>query len=348
VFAPRASLVPLFALVVAAFALGDLGQPRAQADEASDGPSLAPIEGAKMEHLPFEMEECSSCHAAGEGERPGPVKDKTDKLCFECHDGVEKELSGAEVEHAGYVAACVDCHNPHNANQPALLHAPSRSQCLSCHEDTADALKAVKVEHGAMAGDMACITCHSPHASANAALLRADVKTVCLVCHSQPGFADHHGKPLQVIGDLLARPVQHKPINEQGCAECHDAHGSEHRRILRAPYTDSFYARWSKDNFGLCLKCHDAALVDAKTTRTATGFRDGDRNLHALHVDRGERGRSCRACHETHASNKPKLVADDVAFGSHGWRLELNFEQTATGGSCAKTCHTFRSYDRNR
>ena len=89
-----------------------------------------------------------------------------------------------------------------------------------------------------------------------------------------------------------------------------------------------------------------ALIVEAQRTTTATRFRDGDVNLHFVHVARETRGKSCQTCHDPHATSRPKLVRDDVAYGSHGWRLKIGFEPTDTGGGCAKTCHVVKRYTR--
>jgi len=84
-------------------------------------------------------------------------------------------------------------------------------------------------------------------------------------------------------------------------------------------------------------------VKEAKTT-TLTKFRNGDQNLHYLHVNKDERGRTCRACHEVHASQQKHQIRDAVPYGHTGYMLKINFTQTATGGTCAKTCHVTRSY----
>jgi hypothetical protein len=76
-----------------------------------------------------------------------------------------------------------------------------------------------------------------------------------------------------------------------------------------------------------------------------TRFRNGEVNLHWLHVNR-EKGRTCRACHEVHASKNPFHIRDAVPFGSKGWLIEIKFKQTTNGGSCSPGCHSDKTYDR--
>ena len=75
------------------------------------------------------------------------------------------------------------------------------------------------------------------------------------------------------------------------------------------------------------------------------GFRDGDLNLHWVHVNR-EKGRTCRACHEVHASSNPFHIRDSVPFGRDKWELPINYEINDTGGSCAPGCHSAQIYSR--
>ena len=73
-------------------------------------------------------------------------------------------------------------------------------------------------------------------------------------------------------------------------------------------------------------------------------FRNGERNLHFLHVNR-EKGRSCRACHDEHASNQPKHIRESVPFGR--WTMHTQYTKTETGGGCTTGCHRPYSYDRD-
>jgi predicted CXXCH cytochrome family protein len=85
-------------------------------------------------------------------------------------------------------------------------------------------------------------------------------------------------------------------------------------------------------------------MVQYPETSFATNFRDGERNLHYLHVHNKQKARSCTLCHSLHGSNNPKLIADSVPFGK--WSLPLKFVKTETGGGCAPGCHKPQAYDR--
>lgn len=335
------------ALVFSALALAALvvaSGPRAEEEAAGEQTNpLAPVAGAENVHFPYDGEDCSSCHE-GDAPDPGPVQEGGDDLCFLCHGEVESVIDEAKVKH-NENGACIDCHNPHSSNHRALLLDEPRALCTSCHTDALPAKKAGGSEHGPMNSPEACTACHAAHGSEHAALTIAGDRALCMLCHMQPQRADD-GRMLAATTEQLENAkVVHAPVEER-CSSCHSAHGSAQQKLLSAPYPEGFYAPFSEETYGLCFSCHDAKLVTERTTTTATGFRDGDKNLHTLHVDRSDRGRSCRACHGAHVAEHPELVHQDVAYGSHGWRLELNFVKTAEGGNCTKTCHLVRKYTR--
>jgi hypothetical protein len=85
--------------------------------------------------------------------------------------------------------------------------------------------------------------------------------------------------------------------------------------------------------------------MTVRSTRKLTNFRDGDRNLHFLHVNKEKRGRTCRACHEVHASAYPLQLREKVPYGK--WMMPLNYKKRESGGSCHPGCHELEAYDRD-
>ena len=123
--------------------------------------------------------------------------------------------------------------------------------------------------------------------------------------------------------------------------------GSDNFRILRGRYPAEIYAPYRDGIYEACLICHDKNLLRYPDTTIYTGFRNGNQNLHFLHVANKRKGRTCRVCHEPHASNGEKLISKEGSqFGE--WRIPLNFRITPTGGSCAPGCHQAFSYDREK
>ena len=177
------------------------------------------------------------------------------------------------------------------------------------------------------------------------ALQRDEQPQLCLNCHDQP-IETADGSTLTNMAALLRdNPDHHGPIREGACSACHPPHAAEHPRLLRKAYPPEFYAEFERERYALCFECHIAELVETEHGTGLTRFRDGDRNLHWLHVNR-KKGRTCRTCHEIHASRNPFHVRDSVPFGTGGWELEIRYEKTPTGGSCAPGCHAKREYRR--
>ncbi len=298
-------------------------------------------------HMPYEMDEedCSMCHERVDPDDPGGLLMPVNEGCFECHDDMEEEFE-QPFEHAPVLDRCTSCHNPHESIQPALLVAEVTQLCLQCHEDTREAVALAPVQHGAIDSERSCLNCHSPHASKVEHLLNQLPYDLCMQCHSDNDTFDHDGEQLVNFETLLEENEEwHAPVASKDCSACHLPHGSQNFRLLVQEYPAKFYSPYIPSVYALCFECHDEEIIRDAETTTHTQFRDGNRNLHYLHVNKTSRGRTCRACHDVHASNQPHLIRDGVPYGSSGWILKLNYSPTPTGGSCARTCHKERSYD---
>ena len=135
-----------------------------------------------------------------------------------------------------------------------------------------------------------------------------------------------------------------KETVEAVCTACHQPHAGTHFRRLIADYPAEFYAPFKIELYGLCFRCHIPDMVLRPKGTGVTLFRDGDKNLHWLHVNQ-KKGRTCRACHEVHASKEPFHIRESVPFGRSDWILPINFKSTPTGGSCNPGCHEEKKYD---
>jgi predicted CXXCH cytochrome family protein len=144
---------------------------------------------------------------------------------------------------------------------------------------------------------------------------------------------------------LAEKPEHHGPIADGDCTSCHgEIHGGEHFRLLTEDYPTKPYVPYDEARYALCFGCHDSEAFAEERTDDATEFRNGDQNLHFIHVNRTVKGRTCRLCHEVHASKKPKQISEAVPFGE--WEIPINFEKTSTGGTCLPGCHRRYRYDR--
>jgi predicted CXXCH cytochrome family protein len=296
-------------------------------------------------HGPFAVGACITCHDPHGGEVPGMLRITGSQMCLECHKDMNQRLANAQFRHKPAVTECLDCHSPHVSEQQHLLTSAVPGLCSGCHEKTISDLESAAVKHSPVTEDRACMNCHDPHAAQESGLLLEDGLDICLKCHDKAVKDKDQKHEFANMQKLLeANPYTHGPIQNRNCSACHNPHGSPYYRLLTNQYTQSFYAPFFISNYDLCFRCHDSALATEEHTTSATEFRDGNRNLHFIHVNKTSHGRTCRSCHEAHASTNPKLVAATVPFGN--WKLPVKFEETQSGGSCTPGCHPPKSYSR--
>ncbi len=271
--------------------------------------------------------------AVRQGSPPPPERDA------EPTEDAEKDEKGTENKSAGTPPA------PTAGNAPAPL--PEGALPL----------------HGAIRDTKNCSVCHEPHASAKERLVRSKLGEACGTCHDKEIILTSPRRIIpNVKRELEEGKFSHKPVAEGKCEECHGGHGKRYRMLLKDTYPPGLYRVFDKKDYGLCFECHDSRLAtEGRTVRT--GFRDGDRNLHYLHIQDEDpaakketkegpqlrrvvkKGRTCTMCHAPHAGIQAKQVRPTVTYGPGGWKLEILFERTGTGGSCVVACHKDKSYD---
>lgn len=288
-------------------------------------------------HARVALRSCGVCHVP-----VGKLADHTFRpvaadggVCRSCHPSHGKE---ALVHTPFREARCLACHDPHGGSAKALLADEDQARmCGKCHESRRDS-----VLHGPYA-DGDCLTCHEPHESGFKALARGPPADLCMGCHDRELEAVDGRRVVADVATLIrSSPFKHGPIREGKCESCHDAHASPHPNLLRKAYPADFYQAYAESHYALCFECHESALALRERTTTLTKFRDGDLNLHYLHVNK-KKGRSCRACHEIHASSQPFHLRESVPFGD--WILPIDFRRTETGGACLSGCHQLTEYD---
>lgn len=292
-------------------------------------------------HQPAAAGDCLFCHRqksaehAQDSDTSFHLTFSGNRLCQQCHeDAAAVHASVAGIE-------CLSCHDPHGSDAPSLLKEEIPVLCFQCHPKTHSAAKA-RTKHAALYRPQSCATCHTGHDSVFPALLLRPERELCLACHGHDTYT--RSKPLRNIArELAERPYAHVPAADSQCSVCHDPHGSNNYRLLQKPYPQGPYAPYRKGSYDLCFQCHEPALLDKAST--TTGFRQGRRNLHHLHVASPSKGRVCTTCHAAHASNNPRLLNDSSRFGD--WEIPINFQEFSTGGSCAPGCHQPVHYDRN-
>lgn len=303
-------------------------------------------------HPPVDRGDCLTCHDPHQSRHEALLVRSQEQLCFTCH---------RDMDHLGVLTitrrdghppfmhepmldpGCTACHLPHGGEAVGMLAQNQRTLCLSCHESTVHDLPLAQSVHGAFQGESSCTQCHEPHAGDHESMLVASPFDLCMRCHDET-ITLKSGEVLPNMKQVIEEsPVVHAPAANGDCASCHAPHFSPQKSLLRVNYPDRDYQKFDVESYAMCLECHDPSLV-TEPYSSVTGFREGDLNLHYMHVNR-EKGRSCRICHQPHAGALPKLMREEFPFGSGGWNLPIGFAPTETGGTCTSACHEPRWYN---
>ncbi len=275
-----------------------------------------------------------------------PHKENTEivKKCIDCHGSlVEKQNKHITKTDKG----CEDCHKSNGNEHPKDKTIGFSKQnnlpdlCFSCHEEKKELISSAQFVHQPVKDKKSCTNCHSPHSSDIKKLLITNRKELCLGCHNKT--ITGNSKSISNIDKLMkTSKVKHPPFED--CEKvCHNPHASQDYRLLNIAFPVGNYLKVNVDSFALCWECHETGLIQKAQTTKATNFRDGDRNLHFIHVH-GEKGRSCIMCHSPHATNNEHLIREKVGFGN--WEFNMNYSSSEKGGSCSPGCHAEKKYTR--
>ncbi|MHC4715371.1 MAG: cytochrome c3 family protein, partial [Planctomycetota bacterium] len=229
---------------------------------------------------------CTGCHTSHASDSAKLLKAASSKLCFTCHDDIQEEMAEAKVVHGPLFTGCVTCHDPHRPLAGKGLKKHGAGLCISCHEHFKPRVAAMSSRHPKLLEKNDCRRCHSPHYSAREFLLAAAPKKLCLGCHGE-AFEARSGRKLKGVASQIADATNlHAPLIGGNCATCHQPHGDERFSFLRRSYPGTFYSPYGSDTYSLCFGCHDSSLAVDSHTPTATKFRDGNVNLHYVHVNK--------------------------------------------------------------
>jgi len=306
-----------------------------------------PVGNAQHVHGPVAAGSCGACHVSHMSANPKLLVNTGRALCIECHQDMARQLTSAQFVHEPVKQNCMSCHDPHASDYTMMVKQSPLKLCTTeCHEEVRHAVTAASHEHSAVTQDEACVNCHTAHGSDLARLMRARPADICLKCHHEPVEAPE-GRIIPSVAEIANPELnRHGPLRDGTCGGCHDVHGSDVSRLLTKAYSKDFYDAFEVEKFDLCFGCHDQQLVMKPKAGGLTKFRNGDDNLHFLHVNKEKRGRNCRACHETHASRNPMHIRDSVPYGQ--WQMPINYTQSDTGGACQPGCHQPFAYDREK
>jgi DmsE family decaheme c-type cytochrome len=165
-----------------------------------------------------------------------------DDTCLTCHEDQEKSYHASPHARAknprtpAAAEGCESCHGPGQAHaessgdktkikNPKTLSPRAASEiCLTCHtRGTHDNFAASK--HNAR--NVSCVTCHSVHAprSEKAQLKTATQEETCAQCHRTEVNKVHRSSHM---------PVGILNQNKMECSSCHNPHGSQNVKMLKA------------------------------------------------------------------------------------------------------------------
>jgi DmsE family decaheme c-type cytochrome len=206
---------------------------------------------------------CEVCHGPGatHANDPNATNIRTlrgstaeaSKGCLSCHTAQEGGLALRTPGHVNAGIACLDCHvSGHAAPTAEPLLARSRATvCNECHATQVAAFK-LPYSHRDGRTPFECMSCHSVHGGTTArGQIDEPGRSRCATCHTE------------MAGP---RVYEHPPRAINGCATCHQPHGSPNPKLLTRANV-----------MQLCLECH---------TNTPT-FHDLSRPTY----------RQCETCH---------------------------------------------------
>jgi predicted CXXCH cytochrome family protein len=283
----------------------------------------------KFVHEPVKDGNCGLCHDPHASNYASRLTDAGANLCVLCHEDMVAGMTMVFIHAPLVKTGCTDCHDPHSGDSRTRLKTPADKICFNCHEEKRNEISQYTRKHEP-AEKGQCVACHSPHFSDRKYLLKDKVDTLCFTCHKDSG-------------GWKKRRFQHGPVVQGNCSACHNPHGSDNPYILRQAFPHEFYSAYEKGEYALCFNCHKEALVTTEKTVTITNFRNGEINLHMLHVNQ-KKGRTCRACHDVHASDQEDHIREEFEFGTAS--IPIEYTKTETGGRCIPGCHRERGYDR--
>ncbi len=225
-------------------------------------------------------------HSAGDGYVGSEV-------CGACHEEVAVEFTRtAHATAKGWdaEASCESCHGAGEkhveSGEPAdirrfaeLARTDAAAVCLTCHGNMHRSTRGGDSIH--RRGDIACSDCHNPHTTTDKLVPRNRIE-LCGRCH-------------QEVLAQFDMPTHH-PLGTaaEGCANCHDPHGTGVQRTHNLAATGGVCADCHRDKVGPFVFPHDVSILDGCK---ACHVMHGSPNRHLLNTTR-----QITLCFQCHAS----------------------------------------------
>jgi predicted CXXCH cytochrome family protein len=297
-------------------------------------------------HEPVEAGDCNACHVPHISDTDKLTLADGNDLCFSCHKFREQEFASVYV-HEPVAKDCKNCHDPHGSvtinhlrnrkdedGNYIPVEEPIKELCINCHRkdfpELVDQIENGKVRHEPIDKGK-CTDCHTPHSTNHKKQLIAPLADICFSCHKK--------KKELITGSIN----KHGPVRSNDCGQCHLVHGAEHDKLLRAKFSKAYSVKFNLENYALCFNCHESEMVLKEESSQYTGFRNGRKNLHYLHVY--VKDRNCKTCHEMHASDQDFHLREKIPFNKR-FNITLTYNKKPDGGTCVEGCHKPREYNR--
>lgn len=284
-----------------------------------------------------------------------------DDVCWSCH-GSNSTYKAPYGDHQTYYPE--NTANPLNPNLTGTGHGSSvlesvygtKITCTACHNQHGSQLPKLLQENISFSYDGG--------ASKITTSPQGNDKSLCFACHKQKNTLNtrpDYGWDGQAVYEDTTTDDQGNQVHnghEGDCKLCHEVHGTENSRYLRARYDVVYSAQRSKaydgSDYVLCFSCHnpdDLMGTDGSTTKfyNKDDSNPNRRNLHYLHLrENGENGKgyaTCKECHRPHGalssenpSLKHKVGFPATTVTANDYPAPRFIEQPG-GGSCNLRCH---------
>jgi len=236
---------------------------------------------------------CEGCHGGGRGHvRAGGGKNtiphafsimqpkQVVETCLTCHATDFGKVNIQRSEHTLNDVPCTSCHSIHNSHTAKFLLAKQQHElCYTCHANIRAQFD-MPSKHRVNEGFMECSDCHNPHGAfpPDWGMGQQPRMVEQALGNEQPCLNCHTDKRGPFV-------FEHPSVFVEGCATCHNPHGSTNAKLLRRPVV-----------FTLCLECHNGG---------GTGTRHGGVDIQsARHNLLDPKFQKCTTCHvRIHGSN---------------------------------------------
>jgi DmsE family decaheme c-type cytochrome len=193
---------------------------------------------------------CLDCHAGAateahvddpEANKPmNPATASADSmkaLCSTCHAHPHSLNLVERDPHDAAGLACNACHQIHDNTHAYQLKHEEKDLCLSCHPGVRGSF-ALPSHHPVMDGVIECMDCHTDVAQSAKQRAAGGPGETCVQCHGrfQGPFPYEHEAAVDYS------------VNDGGCLNCHNPHGSTFPMLLKQSYEAPHYS--------LCSQCH--------------------------------------------------------------------------------------------